>query len=557
MKIKLSSVVMTLIAVIASLFHETNAQNTSPYWSLAGNSNATATSKLGTTNSIPLRFYTNNSLRMVILANGNIGFGTSTPLYKMHVTIGSGTAVYGNGTTGVSGNGTTYGVYGNSAGNYGVYGNSGYAGVYGNGTSYGVIGSGAYGVYGSGSSYGVYGNSSSGYGVAGVSSSSYGLYGSSSSSWGSVAYGVYGAYGSGTTGYGVEGVSSSNYGVYGTSGYLGVYGSGDSYGVYGSGAYGVYGSGSSYGVVGSGGTYGAYGSGASYGVYGYSANGNGLYAYSGTSNGIWAYANNSGTSGIYAGVFESKVYSYGGYFQSSDKNLKKNIKDMGNAMSIINQLKPKNYEFRDDAEFADLHLPKGTHYGLLAQDLELVLPDLVNDGPTRKFNAAPVKLAANDGKAPTMANEKQVALPEVVKSTVFKAVNYDELIPFMIKGMQEQDLVIQQQQQQINELKNAIAALTGKQIVSGVLTKEDAYLKQNLPNPFNGNTTIQFSVPASAKQAQLLVYAENGSLLKSFSLGRGQSQVTFDKGILASGNYVYTLMVDGQKVDSKNMTLIK
>ena len=37
------------------------AQNTSPYWSLAGNSNASATtSKLGTTNAVSLRLFTNN-----------------------------------------------------------------------------------------------------------------------------------------------------------------------------------------------------------------------------------------------------------------------------------------------------------------------------------------------------------------------------------------------------------------------------------------------------------------------------------------------------------------
>lgn len=54
------------------------SQNTSPYWSLAGNSNATATSKMGTTNSTPLKFFTNNFERMQITADGKVAVGTAT-----------------------------------------------------------------------------------------------------------------------------------------------------------------------------------------------------------------------------------------------------------------------------------------------------------------------------------------------------------------------------------------------------------------------------------------------------------------------------------------------
>src|SRR5258705_8453167 len=61
------------------------AQNTSPYWSLIGNSNATSSSKLGTTNAINLGLFTNNIERMRITASGNVGIGTINPLTKFHV----------------------------------------------------------------------------------------------------------------------------------------------------------------------------------------------------------------------------------------------------------------------------------------------------------------------------------------------------------------------------------------------------------------------------------------------------------------------------------------
>ena len=63
-----------------------SGQNTSPYWSLAGNNNATATSKLGTTNAINLSVYTNNLERMRILsANGYVGIGVTAPAARLHV----------------------------------------------------------------------------------------------------------------------------------------------------------------------------------------------------------------------------------------------------------------------------------------------------------------------------------------------------------------------------------------------------------------------------------------------------------------------------------------
>ena len=82
-----------LVAIIATFFCSLSlfAQNSSPYWSIAGNNNATGTSKLGTTNNVSVHIYTNNIQRMYIdSSNGRVGIGVSVPADRLHVNSASG-----------------------------------------------------------------------------------------------------------------------------------------------------------------------------------------------------------------------------------------------------------------------------------------------------------------------------------------------------------------------------------------------------------------------------------------------------------------------------------
>jgi len=316
--------------------------------------------------------------------------------------------------------------------------------------------------------------------------------------------------------------------------------SNNTYGVYSTGVTsGVFGSGYSYGVYGIGGQYGVLGRGSTAAVYGY---------------------NNTG----WAGYFIGKVYSSGGY-TTSDQKLKQNIRDFTSAMDIINKLKPKQYEFRQEGNYKLMSLPQGSHFGLIAQDVERVLPGLVTD---TKFETAIAQPEATEAVLqPTEESSKTETKSEIIE---FKALNYTELIPVLIKGMQElstindeKDTRINVQQKQINELQKQIDAL--KAIVlrsnpqTGTNTKiANASLGPNIPNPFSHTTTINYTLPEKFSSARLIITDKNGKALKELDVfGSGKGSIHVDAATFSSGTYQYALIIDGKLMDAKQMILTR
>jgi len=87
------------------------------------------------------------------------------------------------------------------------------------------------------------------------------------------------------------------------------------------------------------------------------------------------------------------------------------------------------------------------------------------------------------------------------------------------------------------------------------LDNNGALLYQNAPNPFNQNTVIKYFVPYESKQSFLYVYDLKGTQLKSYNLNKGDCNVTIYGNELIAGIYLYSLVVDGKMVDTKQMIL--
>lgn len=84
-------------------------------------------------------------------------------------------------------------------------------------------------------------------------------------------------------------------------------------------------------------------------------------------------------------------------------------------------------------------------------------------------------------------------------------------------------------------------------------------LNQNYPNPFNPTTQIKYNVKENSF-VSIIVYNILGkevSTIINQQLAAGKYQTDFNAANLSSGVYFYTLAIDGQKIDTKKMMLVK
>ena len=87
-------------------------------------------------------------------------------------------------------------------------------------------------------------------------------------------------------------------------------------------------------------------------------------------------------------------------FYSSDERLKSNIQPIGDALDKVNQISGNVYDWKEG--FEDIHSHTGTDIGVIAQEIEKVLPQAVID-----------------------------------RESGYKAVNYEKIVPLLIEAIKE------------------------------------------------------------------------------------------------------------------------
>ena len=305
--------------------------------------------------------------------------------------------------------------------------------------------------------------------------------------------------------------------------------------------------------------YGVYGSarssnsGIAIGVLGTHATSTGLGA------GIFGSANGSetGIDGLYAGYFYGNMKVTGTIdgtlVSSSDARLKEDVQPLGdNAMNrgvgvlqILESLNPVSFKYKqleekkealptgdgeDAVEEEELPNPvmEKEHFGLIAQELQEVYPNLVYE-----------------------------------KDNGYLAVNYTELVPVLMQAIKELNAKVEQLEAgkaSHSPLLREGGGRGGSETASAAAIDfaNTASMDQNVPNPFTEKTDIAIYLPESVKAATLYIYDLSGKQLEQHAVeGRGDTVMTIHAERMDAGMYVYSLIADGKVVTTRKMIVVK
>ena len=140
--------------------------------------------------------------------------------------------------------------------------------------------------------------------------------------------------------------------------------------------------------------------------------------------GIYASVANTNGAINLAGYFNGDVEGLGdikisgNWVNLSDSTIKENIQPISNALQTISRLTPHKFNYKTSV-YPTLNLSTGDQYGMISQEVQQVVPELVQDvvEPEQKDSSG------------------QVIFPQ----TTFKGLKYSSLIPFAIQGIKELD----------------------------------------------------------------------------------------------------------------------
>ncbi|WP_081778278.1 tail fiber domain-containing protein [Xylanibacter brevis] len=259
--------------------------------------------------------------------------------------------------------------------------------------------------------------------------------------------------------------------------------------------------------------------------------------------------------GRYAGFFYGDTYVDGSLttdevITPSDMNLKENVSLLsdrkGDVLDNIMNMNVITYNYKyispseseglpgiEDNKELSLGLKEAEtdarkraaqkHFGLSAQELQTIYPELVRKG--------------QDGNL---------------------GVNYIELVPILIRSIQELKAELDEVKGKDDAMRRASSnAMEVASIATSDAILEKAKLFQNTPNPFSSQTQIHFTLPDDAKSAYIYIFDMTGKMQKQIAVNSSMESVTINGYELSAGIYLYSLVVNGQEVDTKRMILSK
>jgi hypothetical protein len=268
----------------------------------------------------------------------------------------------------------------------------------------------------------------------------------------------------------------------------------------------------------------------------------------------------SASNQVRVGTIEtSSIGGFTGWTVISDTRFNKNIQHNIHGLDFINQLKPITYTLDVDAVKTALKNPNAKPL-----DKRIMNSESIANMGTRN----PIIYSGFSGQEVEAVAKKLnfqftgIDAPKNAKDLY--GLRYDEFVVPLVKAVQELSAQNDELKKELADLKSAVALIQSQ--IKGNTSDQalvinlnaNAKLEQNLPNPFNQKTVISYYIPQAANSAFIKIINTKGETVKVVQVtAKGYGQFNFQATSLASGNYTYSLFIDGKLIDTKKMLLAK
>jgi hypothetical protein len=222
-----------------------------------------------------------------------------------------------------------------------------------------------------------------------------------------------------------------------------------------------------------------------------------------------------------------------GWFNISDQMFKNNFDTISNPLDKINKINGVYFEF-DTLNYSNYNFPSGKQVGFIAQNVDTILPEAVSN------NAGPL------------------------------SIDYAKITPLLLEAIKALDKKVEALEAQLNQCcqnnnmnNNSGSNNTQTDKLSNTINVElsngDAIvLEQNIPNPFNENSSIKYYIPENINYAQIIFTDIQGRIIKTLDINQtGHGQLKVYAANLSQGIYQYSILVDGKVIDTKKMVVEK
>lgn len=244
---------------------------------------------------------------------------------------------------------------------------------------------------------------------------------------------------------------------------------------------------------------------------------------------------------------------------TSDARLKENVESLQNTLGIIDQLNGVSYNYKlseinkyrepDGSKFSqDLSTQKNTNSDLStnAALTEKEIQDKLYQSEIERKEAE----EASRKRIGFLAQDVEKVLPELVRTDEngIKSIDYTGFIPLIVESLKEMQQTIQDQQNEIENLRSLLPEGTKSMLRSTSTNNINVVEGAKLYN--RAGTSVSCILPFTFSNAYLQVFDIAGRILKKITLTTPNDIVEINPSEIGLGTFIYVLYVDGQKADT-------